>query len=215
MSDMRAKYVLLGVTLAVTLGMLTAFMVPAVASPTSNVGLMMGHVTMVVTDGDGNVKHYFQSDNQVTDEGTDCAMEVLFGSADNGFNICPSPVGADFDIIALGSVAITPIETTDKADWTGTATEVARAMATDNDFTALNEVTITEKFVVADDTADVNILDVGEDIEVVALFDDVTANTANTGNMIAAFDLPSAISGLVLLDELTITWVITGGQDIA
>ena len=208
MSDMRAKYALLGVTIVATLGILTASMVPAVTSPTSNMGLLMGHVSMVVTDGDGNIKHYFQSDNQVTKEGTDCAMLDIFQSTAG--DTCPLGLGGPgFSVIALCDTAQTPASTYDKGDWTTAACEVARAAATSNTFTALNVVTLVKTFTVADDVGDSNILDDDESVRTTGLFD---ATGAGAGNLIAVFDLPATISGLVDGDDLTITWAVTGSQ---
>ena len=42
-------------------------------------GMMMGHITMFVTDEDGAVTSYQQSDNIIVDMGEDCALKLLFG----------------------------------------------------------------------------------------------------------------------------------------
>lgn len=40
---------------------------------------MMGHVTLVVYDQDGNIKKYLQGDNVITNLAENCLVEVLFG----------------------------------------------------------------------------------------------------------------------------------------
>lgn len=212
MSDMRAKYVLLGVTIVVTLGILTSSMVPLVESPTTNMAQLLGHVTLVVTDGDGNVKQYIQTDNVVTTEGTDCALIELFGSGTGTGETCPFEGAiANFDTIALGDTKLTVSSATTRANWIAGAGEVARAAATTNEFTALNVIKLEKVFIVTAE-GDTNLLDAGQDVEVTALFDALSPNTKDEGNMIAVFDLPAKVTGLQLLDELTITWEITGSQ---
>ena len=40
---------------------------------------MMGHITLVLKDSDGNIKEYVQTDNAVTDTGRNCLTENSFG----------------------------------------------------------------------------------------------------------------------------------------
>ena len=49
----------------------------------------VGHVTAIHRDASGNILAYMQSDNVVTDEGTDCASEILFARAALSNNNCP------------------------------------------------------------------------------------------------------------------------------
>ena len=84
-----------------------------------------GHVTAIHRDASGNILAYMQSDNVVTDEGTDCASEILFAKATLSNNNCPitwsSGLAEDitFDAIQLydegtpttSSTAATPIVT--------------------------------------------------------------------------------------------------------
>jgi len=61
-------------------------------------GLMIGHVTYEVLDVDGHVKQYLQSDNLITNRGTDCSAIEIFDSVDT---LCPSL--GDFAFIAIGN----------------------------------------------------------------------------------------------------------------
>ena len=61
-------------------------------------GLMIGHVTYEVRGADGEIKHYVQGDNLITNIGTDCAATALFNS---GAAACPTP--NNFAFIAIGN----------------------------------------------------------------------------------------------------------------
>lgn len=67
-----------------------------VQSETSGV---MGHLTLIVTGPDGDVKQYVQTDNLVTDKGKDCIVVNLFNAGTN-----PTCTNANnFDTIGLGT----------------------------------------------------------------------------------------------------------------
>ena len=51
------------------------------AIPLQESGGIVGHVTVVVTDNDGNVKQYMQTDNAILDFGKDALLDDLFGTA--------------------------------------------------------------------------------------------------------------------------------------
>lgn len=68
---------------------------------TEKIGWMIGHVEMIVRGSDGEIKHYLQSDNIVTDGGDRCSSERLFpaGSGTNtGAEQCS---GAGIEFIGL------------------------------------------------------------------------------------------------------------------
>jgi len=52
------------------------------ANPTTAATTMryLGHVTAVVSDSNGNIKSYFQTDNEVVNSGRNCATNLVFGS---------------------------------------------------------------------------------------------------------------------------------------
>ena len=89
------------------------------------VSAFSGHVTAIHSDAAGNIIAYMQTDNVVTDEGTDCASEILFAKAALTPNNCPivwvggTAEDITFDAIRLyasgtplvGTTAATPIVT--------------------------------------------------------------------------------------------------------
>lgn len=119
-----------------------------------------GHVTAIHADEDGNILSYMQTDNVVTDEGIDCASEILFMKASTGSLGCPivwsSQTAEDttFDAIQLFEGATPDAEST-AAVPDGTvisaldltivnATLVTGNLAADNG--AANQVTFTHTF---------------------------------------------------------------------
>lgn len=69
---------------------------------TTENGSFLGHVTLIVTDPQGNIKAYRQSDNIVVNQGRNCAPQVLFG-VPNTDAACNSAVTGTFDVIAVSS----------------------------------------------------------------------------------------------------------------
>lgn len=207
MSDMRAKYILLGITIVAVIGMFSMAAIPASSTNaiSTSMPMMMGHFTVIVSDADGNIKGYAQTDNQVTLEGTSCFMQRGFLSTSTS---CPTGSPAEFNDIALGSVDIAFAETTVTATWVSTAAEVARQAATTN--TEAGQLAQLDTVFIVAATAATSALEEGETVELVALFN---SGTANGGQMLALFDL-STITGLVEDDTLEVNWDVKGGTDI-
>ena len=66
-----------------------------------------GHVTAIHRDASGNVLAYMQSDNVVTDEGTDCASEILFARAALATLNCPITwVGGNAEDITFDAIQL-------------------------------------------------------------------------------------------------------------
>jgi len=85
-------------------------------SPSSNgfagTALAMGHVEMVLTDANGNVKGYFQGDNVVTDAGDACTSEKIFGDATNSTECAGVGAGNYFDKIGIINGTFSPSDAT-------------------------------------------------------------------------------------------------------
>jgi len=207
MSDMRAKYVILGVSIIALAGIIgavnfsstiSAYQVSDVAST------MMGHVTIAVQDEFGNIKSYQQTDNLVTTEGRDCAIENLFGTL--AANTCPVSVQAGtYRNVALGSnPAVVAL-----ADTRATPVQVAIAVAdtvTQATVGATEVVTITKAFTaVAVIGPNAVALENGDTVAETALYDGAVGGV--TDNMLARKDLSSVT--VVTGDTVTITWIIT------
>jgi len=100
----------------------TPFFVAQSAKEPSAGSTILGHVTYVVKDKDGNIKQYLQGDNTVTLRGHGCAVQMLFNNATTtvtGGSPCSSITaagtrGAVFNYIAIGNGtnALTGTDTT-------------------------------------------------------------------------------------------------------
>ncbi len=220
MGNKRAKYVLLGLTLAAVAGMFgTISMVqPLSIQATDSTGLWLGHVIVEVKDLDGNIKYYGQTDNVVTEEGRDCAIANLFETGDGGN--CPSGAAdisdKDFIWISLASNATDPVDTDTIAGYTG---EVARETSTDpraQTSTGGSEtVTLVNTFTVTAGagSAGGDGLGATETVGQTAIMDLASVGTATTNMFAVQNILPDGnLFAFNVGDTLTITWVITVTQ---
>ena len=162
---------------------------------------MLGHLTLVSTDSDGQITSYQQTDNLITRRGTDCFAHILFEPTNvaGGSSTCSGDPSI-FDAIAIGTgngqvdtsnalaaetavsglvpAADTSVLVTDDPDGTGS--------------TAVVEVTFTSG------GATTSVTEAG-------IFNSTT--TGGTTQMMAYRDF-TAIS-LDNGDSLTVTWTIT------
>ena len=60
---------------------------------------LLGHVTLTVTDPQGNILAYHQGDNVVVNDAENCLSDKVFGIASN---TCPTG-GAHYNVIGLGN----------------------------------------------------------------------------------------------------------------
>ena len=61
-----------------------------------------GHITIVHSDPEGNILSYAQTDNAVTNQGKDCAVEHIFSAAGGlANNNCLGAANDNFDVIGL------------------------------------------------------------------------------------------------------------------
>jgi len=78
MSDKRA---LLALGTIVTLAaLLSVSQISTTNSVPLATGTILGHVTTTVLDNEGNIKAYRQSDNDIVNQGFDCATDRIFGT---------------------------------------------------------------------------------------------------------------------------------------
>src|SRR5690348_5838532 len=61
-----------------------------------------GHVTMFVTDPDGKITSYRQSDNIIVNQGADCANKALFAPS-SGITTSWAGSPGTFNVLALGT----------------------------------------------------------------------------------------------------------------
>lgn len=115
-TDKRTLF--LGVALVIVAGLFTANVsglmsvkaTPIAKTMGANGAYMTGHVTTILTDSDGNVKQYRQSDNVITNNGENCVSKLLFQAAGGsglgsgtGTSVCTGALSHAWDIIAVGT----------------------------------------------------------------------------------------------------------------
>ena len=210
----------------------TSFVTMKVASDVHETGQMLGHVTYELRGADGNVKHYYQSDNLIVDLGTDCAAQAIFdtGNAD----VCTLGGNGGFAFIAIGNSTTpftvqNPLSTAEDTALDvsnggsgnfnndgagpngGGGDEVARSGLIDATITAADTlgtgadttVTITP----ANPFTFTTLGPAGTVITQSGLFD-----SAAGGNMFSARDIPGQGGtglGVTRADTLSVTWTIT------
>ena len=179
--------------------------VQATPSGTSEQGQIIGHVTLVLTDEDGNIKAYRQTDNAVHDDGFNQIIDDAFGSS--ACVGCQNVNSTNFDIIGIGTGTPVPTAANDLG------TPVASGTTCDRIADATGAASTTDTFLVTisasfggggsgadrDDAAcQVAVTEAG-------LFN----NAADaTGEMFAAQGF-SAINIASATDILTVTWELT------
>jgi len=199
----------------------TSFVTMKAASDIHETSQMIGHVTYELRDADGNIKHYFQSDNVIVEVGTDCAAHAIFdiGTTD----VCTLGGEGGFAFIAIGNATGATADVTDIAldisdggfvnfddpNFPNAGDELARS--------GLIDATITPAGGGADTTVSIastafTFTDLGPSgtkITQSGLFD---SSTIRTPNMFSIRDIPGVDgSGLGVLkaDTLQVTWTIT------
>jgi len=89
-----------------------------------------GHVTMFVTDPDGRVTAYRQSDNIIVNQGADCAAKALFTLTQGTYTDCTGAItGGSFTVMALGTGTSGNTRTDTGLTTETAATGLARAAA--------------------------------------------------------------------------------------
>ncbi len=94
-----------------------------------------GHVTMFVTDPDGRVTAYRQSDNIIVNQGADCANKALFAPSSGITTSCSGSPGT-FNVLALGTGTNGNTRTDLNLNAETAATGLARATASTVNATA-------------------------------------------------------------------------------
>jgi len=205
MGNLGTNYLILGIALATILGVYaittsgpTTF---SMQSAHDTMPYLMGHVTMEVRGSDGNIKYYYQTDNIVTNQGLECALDVLFNITAGA---CTST--GDFSVIALSNNASIPSNTDDRFDvqteWVSNNQEVARTAGANTITRDGIKVTIAEVFVEGDNSG----LAINDVVARTGLFD--SFNSGQAANMIASASLASTT--ITDNDSVTVTWTITG-----
>ncbi len=103
----------------------------------NNVGIF-GHITLTLTDENGNIKAYQQLDNTIGQTGSDCIMSKMFGTT-SGTEFCANDAN-DFNFIEIGTLGnagvtgdcsgVQPDSTVDQLFGPVSATGVDKILAT-------------------------------------------------------------------------------------
>ncbi len=163
-----------------------------------------GHVTVIHSDPSGNILSYQQTDNVVTIEGKDCAIERLFGSSGAGdcnaasttdlFNLVGLATGLETPTLQSNATLANGFVARDYAD-SGLIPATADSVTTTGATSSVGaKMDILETFTASDDT---------NPVDMAILYNaDATA-------VFAAKDFASVT--LNTSDTLAVTWSITLG----
>ena len=193
MSDKRAIVLVVVVVFAGIFGASQAGMFALMdANPTTAATTMryLGHVTTVVSDSNGNIKAYFQTDNEVVNSGRNCATNLVFGTTIGG-----SPACTFVDRMAIGtSSASLDIKKTALVDETdnGKTTALTATVIT----VALGGVHPVFEYT---NTFDIQSGDNGESVGETGLFDSADHMFART--LIGPVPVQTD-------DKITVTWTL-------
>jgi len=159
-------------------------------------GLIIGHVTYEVLGADGHVKQYLQSDNLITNRGTDCAATAIFDSSDP---LCATP--GNFAFIAIGN-GTGPAAATNTALSTVSGGEITRSTSINAGIVANGGsgtvVTLSNSGTPFTFTG---LRTAGTTVTQSGLF-----NAASVGNMFSIRDVSVPVTNA---DTLAVTWTIT------
>ncbi len=209
-STLMKKLMTLGITsavIALSVGLLSVsgFSI----NPSSNVGQttsaepvqMLGHVTLMVTDAQGQIKEYRQGDNQVVRSGESCAGRLIFGSTATAGSLCTGASTTTYANLALGTSSSTISATATKLGNETNVSGLARAAATTNSVADSSgsgaTVTLSKQF--TNNGASTNVREAG-------IFN---GTSFNTNGMFAGQTFNTIV--LNTNDALTVTWTITVG----
>lgn len=172
-------------------------------------GLMIGHVTYEVRGMDGQIKHYFQADNVIVDQGTDCSAQAIFDNG--GTDVCDLASSTGFGYIAIGNATSAVAQATDtELDTSVNGGEVKRSVFINANITPANSgiIPIVHTVVsIASPPFTFTDLPSGTSITQSGLFDQ-----SSGGNMFSIRDIPGPTNtGLPVTstDTLSVTWTIT------
>jgi len=153
---------------------------------------LLGHISLVAYDENGNIKNYVQTDNVILDEGDDCIIEDLFGASGGCF--ATHGVADPFDDIVIGTGTVTFTEGS------------AYSQVTYDSVTAatVGSLTAASAGGGASTTVTANFFDVGATITEAAL---ANSSVTATADFLAIQDFSDIVLGAS--DDLTVQWTIT------
>lgn len=173
--------------------------------PLTMSALMNGHIQLVVTDENGKIKAYRQTDNAITTTGENCVAKMLFkAGSSTGTSVCTGANTNPFAYIAVGTGTTAESTTLTNLTTELAASGLSRALGT---VTMTNSTTnggsasvsITKAF---------SVVTTGQTVTEAGLFNDTAAG--NTDSMFAR----KVFTGVAVSpgDTLTVTWTINIGN---
>ena len=225
---MKNTTLLLGVSLAVVAGLFGSgifgvSIIKAEKTGVDTTGTIQGHVITTLTDSDGNIKAYRQSDNLIVNQGENCALKLLFASgiaaAQSDGQVCTGAITHPFTYIEIGNGSSTPISapiSTDvrlygshnNTDNVGNNPGMTRKVATSLSWTNSTTATSTDAAALQMSATFTNSGTSTKTVNESGLFNDTAANY-NTDGMFArqTFTAITMNAG----DSLTVQWTINIG----
>lgn len=186
--------------------------IPSLSS--SNLSIL-GHATFTVTDPDGNIKAYRQTDNAIINQGKDCVARFLFNNATanpagnncgdtsltsgfTGFRFIGINNATGVNGVLDSSAALSTFTTGEMTAWTRPTSTPTYTAATGTTGTI---VSITSGAVSIGSTIG------STNVTRSALLDDVTSGTDHAA---AIINIPNGVS-VASGDTLTVNWSVTVG----
>ena len=164
--------------------------------PTQESGKILGHITMVVKDSDGNVKQYLQTDNKVVNNGLKATTAKLFG---NSLETLSGGTAGTFGVVGVGTGTNVPA-----ANDIGLQTQrAAKIVSTPTNNTGTIGAQISATWA-AGKLA--NSTSTTAAITEAGLFDTIT-NATSSSNMFARQQFSAINVGTA--DSLQVSWTIT------
>jgi hypothetical protein len=168
---------------------------------------ILGHLEMVATDSDGNIKYYQQTDNAIQEQGANCIISALFGalpeSTDGDCNYGTSGVG-NFTSMQIGTGTGAALSATAV---TGTALIDNGGKGTDASGAVIKDTTTGNNAAGFGANATVSVPFTANGV--VAITEAILTNsTSLTNNATLAYRNFSAIN-LADGDSLTVSWTVS------
>ena len=185
-----------------------------VPASTMEAGSIMGHMEIILTDSEGNILSYQQTDNAIVNQGRNCTVVLLFGPAAN--SACNGAIIGTYTIVGLGNGTIL----TGNAD---TTTEVLTGEIADNNMARADGVVTVSQVSAATLTSDPAVArisaqftwlgDTTNTVNQAGLFNQTSSTDDGT---FALKDFPSPVA-MNTNDQLTVNWDITidGSDDFS
>ncbi|TAK19875.1 MAG: hypothetical protein EPO37_04175 [Nitrosarchaeum sp.] len=170
--------------------------------------MMNGHIQLVVTDSDGQIKAYRQTDNAITTKAENCVAKILFKGPSSGTgNGCTGALNSPFTYIAVG---------TGTGSESNTNTELGTELATSGLTRALaTTVTITNSTTGGTGSSAASVLvskafsvSGTQSITEAGLFNETAASGTDAMFARKVFSAVSVANG----DTLTVQWTINIGN---